>query len=351
MLFTTDDSDGAVAEADNRRGVTPPTSHRPAARRRSRRRWWRLIAVTATITAVVVLGGLGVGLWSVLSAANQVSRVDTFRPIPEANRPPAAVSNAKNFLVLGADSDGTGGGRSDSIVLIHLPADRKSAQVISIPRDTWVPVPATANGRGGVNAKINAAYAWGGTSLMVRTVEAFTRVRIDHVAVIDFAGFPRIIDALGGVDITVEKAFTTPARNYSAGLQHMNGLVALDYARQRHPFAAGDFARMRHQRDIIAAMVDAASKNGLLTDPARLANAIRATADAVRVDESLSLFDLVWSLRDLRKGNLTMLTSPSAGTGMVGNQSVVFSNTPVASQLFEAVRTDRMDAWLADHPR
>jgi LCP family protein required for cell wall assembly len=350
MLYTTDDSDGAVAEADNRHGVTPPTGHRSATRRRSGRRWWRLIALIATIAAAMVLGGLGVGLWSVLSAADRVSRVDTFGQIPEAGRAQAAVKNAQNFLVLGADTDGTGRGRSDSIILIHLPADKKSAQVISIPRDTWVPVPATADGRGGVKAKINAAYAWGGTSLMVRTVEAFTRVRIDHVAVIDFAGFPRIIDALGGVDITVAKAFTTPVRNYPAGLQHMNGLVALDYARQRHPFAGGDFARMRHQRDIIAAMVDAASKQGLLTDPARLANVIRATADAVRVDESLSLFDLVWSLRDLRKGNLTMLTSPSAGTGMVGNQSVVFSNTPVAGQLFEAVRTDRMDAWLAAHP-
>ena len=346
MLYTTDDNDGAVAEADNRDGVTPPTGHQPAARTR----WWRLIVVTATITAAVVLGGLGFGLWSVLSAANQVSRVDTFRAIPEASRAPAAFTHARNFLVLGADSDGAGGGRADSIVLVHLPADRKSAQVISIPRDTWVPVPATANGRGGVNAKINAAFAWGGTSLMVRTVEAFTRVRIDHVAVIDFAGFPRIIDALGGVDITVEKAFTTPARNYSAGLQHMNGLVALDYARQRHPFADGDFARMRHQRDIIAAMVDAANKQGLLTDPARLSKVIRATAGAVQVDENLSLFDLVWSLRDLRKGDLRMLTSPSAGTGMVGSQSVVFSNAPAAGQLFEAVRTDKMGAWLADHP-
>jgi LCP family protein required for cell wall assembly len=349
MLYTTDDSDGAVAEADNRDGVTPPTGQEPAPRKRR----WRLIAFVATIATAIVLGGLGFGLWSVLSAANRVSRVDTFRSIPEASRAQAAVKDAQNFLLLGADSADGLGARADSIILIHLPADRKSAQVISIPRDTWVPVPETANGRGGVDAKINAAFYWGGTSLMVRTVEAFTRVRIDHVAVIDFAGFPRIIDALGGVDITVEKAFTAfppPHRTFPAGLQHVDGAAALDFARERHAFAAGDFARIRHQRDVIAAMVDAASKSGLLTDPARLASVIRATADAVRIDESLSLFDLLWSLRDLRKENLTMLTSPSAGTGMVGNQSVVFPKTPVASQLFEAVRTDRMDAWLADHP-
>lgn len=130
----------------------------------------------------------------------------------------------------------------------------------------------------------------------------------------------------------------------------MDGDTALDYARQRYQFTDGDFTRVRHQQEIIAAVLDQASGEGLLTDPGRLNDFLRATADAVSVDESTSVFDTVWALRQLRSADLTMLTSPSSGTGQQDGQSVVFPDEAQAAALYEAIRTDTVDEWLREHP-
>src|SRR5439155_18956826 len=145
------------------------------------------------------------------SVESSVARVNAFSDIPAQSRPQKApeAAGAENLLVLGSDSrdpNNTSGSRSDTIILAHLPKGQGSAQLVSIPRDTWVHVPRSPDGRNGnTMAKINAAYAWGGIPLVVQTVEAFTGVRVDHVVVIDFGGFKEIIDALGGVDIYVEQ--------------------------------------------------------------------------------------------------------------------------------------------------
>src|SRR6185369_66835 len=110
------------------------------------------------------------------------------------------------ILLLGSDSrdpgagDGVTGERTDTIVLAHIPASQDKAYLVSIPRDLWVHVPASSDGQSGnTMAKINAAYAWGGSALMVAAVEQYTGVRIDHVVKVDFAGFVRVTDAVGGV--------------------------------------------------------------------------------------------------------------------------------------------------------
>jgi LCP family protein required for cell wall assembly len=101
--------------------------------------------------------------------------------------------------VVGTDAAEGNTSRTDTIMLVHVPRTRDRAQLISIPRDTWTTIPKSADGtRGGTKAKINAAYAWGGTPLLVRAAETFTGVRIDHVALIDFGGFGKIIDARRG---------------------------------------------------------------------------------------------------------------------------------------------------------
>jgi LCP family protein required for cell wall assembly len=319
----------------------------------------RRLALRVAI-AVITVGVLGVGAggWLyVRSLTDAVGRTDAFGADPEASRPAKVADDALNYLILGADTadddDSGGAARADTIILVHLPSDRRSAQFISIPRDTWVPIPPAQDGAGGgTTAKINAAYAWGGVALMVQTVEAFTGIRIDHAAVIDFDGFARIIDALGGIDITVDTAFVSaspPYRPFAAGHQHMDGTVALDYARQRKPFADGDFARMRHQREIISAVFQRAAGLNVLTSPTTLDNVIRSTASAVTIDDTMSILDVVGFMRDLKQADLAMLTSPSSGTGMVGDQSVVFADSTEAGALFDAVRTDAMSTWLAQH--
>uniref|UniRef100_UPI0038B59934 LCP family protein n=1 Tax=Plantactinospora veratri TaxID=1436122 RepID=UPI0038B59934 len=315
--------------------------------------------VLITLLVLALLGGGGAvaaGLY-VHSLESGIERVEAFDAVPEESRPVKVAKDAKNILILGSDTrdpSNTGGSRSDTIILAHLPADRSSAQLVSIPRDTWVNVPKSKDGKhGGRDAKINAAYAWGGIPLMVQTVEKFTGVRVDHVALVDFAGFKEIVDALGGVQITVEESFTSThsllpsgRREFKKGTQVMDGAQALDYARERYAFKDGDFARIRHQQQVIRAILDKAASGGTLANPAKLNSFVRASADAVSVDKTLSMLDMGMELRHLRSGNLTFVTSPTQGTGQVGSESVVFADRDKAKKFYEAVRRDAVPEIL-----
>ncbi|MFI6780061.1 LCP family protein [Micromonospora sp. NPDC050276] len=333
---------------------SPPEPTEAPQSRRRRPRWQKVALITFLVVALLGGGGLIAGGLYFRSINSGIERVDAFADVPEEGRPQAAAKGALNMLILGSDSrdpEGTAGSRTDSIILAHIPKDRSSAQLVSIPRDTWVPVPRSKDGNnGGRDAKINAAYAWGGVPLMVQTVEKFTDVRIDHVMIIDFAGFVEIIDALGGVDIDSEKSFTSihpPFRTFKQGMQRMDGEAALDYSRQRKQFADGDFARIRHQQQVIRAIMDKAASGGILTNPTRLNSFVKASSSAVSVDQEMSLLDMATDLRNLRGGNMTFLTSPTKGTGRVGSESVVFANTEQARTFYGAVRRDAVPEILA----
>ncbi|MFY1619625.1 LCP family protein [Micromonospora sp. WMMD736] len=315
-----------------------------------RRRWKRIVLIILVVLALLAAGGVVAGGLYYRSINSKVERMDAFEDVPEASRPQPAAPGAMNIMILGSDSRDTenaSGSRSDTIILAHLPKDRSSAQLISIPRDTWVHVPKSKEGRGGTDAKINAAYAWGGVPLMVQTVEEFTNVRIDHVTMVDFSGFKEIVDALGGVEIDVEQSFTSThslnpdgRREFTKGKQTMDGAAALDYARERYAFANGDFARIKHQQQVIKAILDKAASGGVLASPTKLNSFVKATANSVAVDRSLSLVDLAMELRHLRGGNLAFFTCPTKGTGMIGSESVVLADKGKAKRVFDAVRRD-----------
>ena len=120
----------------------------------------------------------------------------------------------------------------------------------------------------------------------------------------------------------------------------VDGATTLDYARERYACSDGDFARIRHQQQVIKAILSKASSGGILTNPGRLNAFLRATADSVAVDDTLNTVDMATQLRHLRSDNLTFYTSPSAGTGRKGDQSVVFPDTAKAKVFFDAVRRD-----------
>jgi len=333
---------------------TPPDAPPPDKKSRRGRRGRKIVLITLLVLALLAGGGLVAGGLYYRSVEGSIDRVDAFADVPEETRPQVVADDAKNILILGSDSrdpENTTGTRSDTIILAHLPKGRGSAQMISIPRDLWVSVPKSKDGRhGGRDAKINAAFAWGGIPLTVQTVEKYTGVRIDHVAIIDFAGFQEVIDALDGVEIDVEQSFTSihkPHRKFSKGPQTLDGAAALDYARERYAFRDGDFARMRHQQQLIKAVLDKAASGGLLTNPARLNSFLRATADAVSVDETMSIFDTATELRHLRSTNLTFLTSPHKGTGTKGSESVVLDDPQKAKALYDAVRRDSVPDVLS----
>jgi LCP family protein required for cell wall assembly len=337
---------GSEKRSEKRGGSTPV----PKRRRRGRR---IALIVAASLAVVIGVAMLGTSLW-LSSVASDVKRVDAFDGVPEDSRPQKAegAKGAINFLLLGSDSrdpENKDGSRSDTIIVLHLDKSHSKAQMVSIPRDTWVFVPKASNGaNGNTNAKINAAYAWGGVPLMVQTVEKFTGVRIDHVALVDFFGFKEIVDALGGVDINVTESFTSThslnadgKRHFNKGPQTMDGAAALDYARERYAFKDGDFARIQHQQQVIKAILNKAASGGTLSSPTKLNSFLHATADAVTVDSTLNLVDMAMELRNLRGEDLAFYTSPTKGTGKVGSESVVFPDADKVKPFYDALREDQ----------
>jgi LCP family protein required for cell wall assembly len=349
-------SDAAATETFEGVDPTPAEQSKTPRRRRG-----KFVLIVLGVLALLAGGGAAAAGWYVRSVDGDISRIEAFGEVPQEARPPKeeVAGDALNFLMLGSDTrdpSSTGGSRSDTIIVLHLPKDRSSAQLVSIPRDTWVHIPRSKDGKhGNTDAKINAAFAWGGAPLMVQTVEAYTGVRIDHVVMVDFAGFKEIVDALGGVEVDVEQSFTSThslsassVRRFEKGPQTMDGATALDYARERYAFKDGDFARIRHQQQVIKAILSKASSGGILTNPARLNSFLRATADSVAVDDTLKLVGMASDLRHLRGENLTFYTSPTTGTGMKGDQSVVLPDRAKAKAFYDAISRDDAKAIAAN---
>ena len=328
-------------------------------RGKRRPRWGRIILVS--VLALVVLAGIGtVGVWAYASSLDdKLQRTDAFAGLT-GDRPAKKVDGAQNILMLGSDmrTSWKKSGeqpRTDTIMLLHIDADHNHAYVVSIPRDTWVYVPEMdgADG-GGTNAKINAAFSWGGTPLMVKTVEGFTGVRVDHVAIMNFKGFKDVTDALGGVRMYVEQTITSihpPHRKFTKGWHTFNGAQALDYCRQRYQFADGDFSRQKHQHQFLKALLNKAASSGTLSNPKKLNDFVQAVIKVIKVDKSFQLIDEAIQFRGLRSNDITFLTSPNTGTGTMDGQSVVVSDKKQASGLYEAMSNDTVAKWLKANPQ
>ncbi|MEV6303829.1 LCP family protein [Actinoplanes sp. NPDC051861] len=341
-----------------RDGGGPGTPYRG---RRPRPRWKR-IALVAGIAVLVLAIVAGIAAYGYVSGLDKdLKRTNAFSEIT-AERPGKAVEGALNILLVGTDSrdpdakqDQANQWRADTLMIMHIPADHKTAQIVSIPRDLWVSIPSDNNApcTSGSRAKINAAFAFGGIPRAVRTVECMTDVHLDHVITIDFSGFKAVTDALGGVDLKVEQTITSihkPYRVFKKGMMHMDGKQALDWVRQRKQFARGDFARMQHQQDFLKAIMDKAASTGTLTNPGKLDDFLNAVAAAVTVDETFSLKDTVVQFRNLRSSNLTFITSPNKGSETIDGQSVVVSDREKAIALYDAMAADKMDEWMAANP-
>jgi LCP family protein required for cell wall assembly len=336
-------------------GPPPPfapggTPYRGGKSPRRRPKWGRIALVGLVVMLLIgLLGGFGAYLYAG-RLDSQINRTDPFSQIT-GGRPARAVEGAMNILLLGSDSrnpdnDQTNAdkSRSDTIILMHIQADHKHAYLISIERDLYVPIP--GHGRD----KINAAFAYGGLPLVIRTIEGFTDVHIDHLALIDFAGFQAVTDALGGVDLYIEQSITSihkPFRKFTQGKNHLNGAEALDYIRQRYQFPDGDISRARHQQQFLKAIMDKAASSGTLSNPTRLNSFLQSVTKAMTVDKDFSLTDMALEFRNLRGNDLTFLTSPFSGFDTIDGQSVVLSDREKAVALYQAVVKDTMAQYLA----
>jgi LCP family protein required for cell wall assembly len=322
-----------------------------------------------TLILVLVLG-TGAGAYYLNSRLDKnVSRIpDAFAKVPASTRPTkVAVAAGKaepiDILLGGSDlrsSDQTtgkdasaskaweaSGQRTDAIMLIHIAGDRKTIDVMSIPRDSWVSIP----GHG--KNKINAAYSFGGPSLYIQTIEQVTGVRIDHLAFIDWDGFKALTDAVGGIDLTFDKTVKgASGTTFGPGKVHLNGTQALDYVRERKSLPGGDFDRQKRQQNFLRAVMSKTLSQGTLSNPIRLTKALDAATNNLSVDDQFTtsqMRDLALSLRSIRSSNVTFLSVPNGGTGTEGGQSVVYLDTRRCALLFAAVKKDQMPAYLAEY--
>jgi len=265
-----------------------------------------------------------------------------------------------DYLLLGSDQrpDNPGNGeRSDTIILVHIPAGLDKAYLISIPRDLMVDIPADPATRfAGGTDKINGAFVHGGGGaggfqLLSRTLTEATGVKFDGAAIIDFTGLQRVVSLLGGVDMCLDQPTTSihTGAVYHTGCQHLAPWQALDYVRQREDLPAGDFDRQRHQQQLLKAMLVKARSEGLTGNPVKLDQLLQAMGSSLTVDTNgVALSALVYSMRGMGAGDLVGVRLPAYAADQDGI-SWVFPDK-AASSLYRAIAKDTVDDWLVANP-
>ena len=317
---------------------------RVATSRAARRRRLSLVICGALSAVVLLVAG---GAWGLTGWVNDtIKRVD-------AGTSDAATTGPLNILVAGVDQR-TGlthhqevmlhvgddvSTNSDTLMLVHVSADRSRVEVISIPRDSWVDIP----GHG--MSKINAAYGLGGPKLMVQTVENVTGLTINDYVEVNFLGFVKVIDALGGVNICLTQPVddSYSGLQLSAGEHHVDGITALAYARDRHSFAASDLARIQDQQKLLSSALTSAIHSGLLANPVKLSSFISAAVSALTVDKNLNVSALADQMRGISTQDVRFLTVPVANSNYVtpDGEDAVQLDQQAAGALFEKLRNDQ----------
>ncbi|MFG3101517.1 LCP family protein [Streptomyces sp. NPDC048182] len=337
--------------------------------KRRRRRRLRL----AGVAGVVVLAGAAAAGWAVYAklegniTADEAAAAELARYDKE--RPTALVHGAQNVLLIGSDSRAgegnarygrdSGTERSDTTILLHLAAGRDSATAVSLPRDLMVAVPGCRRPDGSRTtpglAMFNHAFEVGGSACTVRTVEKLTGVRVDHYAVVDFAGFKEMVDAVDGVRVCLREPVDDKAAKLRlpAGRVTLDGEQALGYVRARKSLGDGsDTDRMERQQRFLGALVGKVSGNGVLLNPVKLYPVLDAATSSLTTDPGLaslrSLYNLVRGLRDIPTEQVRFLTVPrEAYPGNPNRDRLV---QPDAERLFARLRTDAPVSVSAAHP-
>ncbi|MDD4867918.1 MAG: LCP family protein [Mycobacterium sp.] len=332
-----------VCGAAARPGPPPPPPVPPAARRHERR-WARLLGLSLLIGPLL-------GVATVLGGAGWLDTTLHRRPVLSDYPDRPAAGRGTNWLLVGSDGRqgltaaqqaelATGGdigsSRSDTLLLVHLPelGSGRPATMVSIPRDSYVPIP--GHGRD----KINAAFAMGGAPLLVRTVERVTGLRLDHYAEIGFGGFAALVDAVGGVTVCPSTPIDDPLAGIDlpGGCQVLDGRSALGYVRTRDSPRA-DLDRVVAQRQFLSALLRRAVRPAFWLNPWNWYSVPHAAADALTFDRGDHVWDLArlgWTLH----AATTTTTVPIGALAVSDAGSVVVWNHDLAGKLFDALAAD-----------
>jgi LCP family protein required for cell wall assembly len=308
-------------------------------RRRARRGWLRprrILGVLAVVVALALVAAVG----EYINLSGRLHHEPVL--VSYAGQPPQG--SGSNWLIAGSDSrqglsaaqekqlsTGTdiGGGRSDTIMILHIPASGP-AVLVSLPRDSWVDIPGYGEN------KINAAYAFGGPKLLAETVQNATGLRIDHYMEIGFGGFVGVVNSVGGVRMCLTAPLHDQASglNLNAGCQVLNGAEALAYVRDRHDFANQDLQRIQDQRIFLKALLDKLTSTGVLLNPFDSVPAADGVAASLSVDQGTNLNQLVSAAFALRQPLTTTVPIASANFVTANGQDAVLWDRTQALTLF-----------------
>ncbi|GAB3357533.1 LCP family protein [Modestobacter lapidis] len=323
----------------------------------------------AGLVSLVLLGTSGWGWYLGRVAEATVNRTDA---IPTAgNEDAGSVGEAMNLLLVGNDSRAAlteeqlaqlnagkdSGINTDTMILVHVPADGSKASFVSFPRDSYVQIP----GYGW--DKLNAAYAYGyqnseaateeeqlaaGAQLLVQTISSLTGLQIDHYAEVDLLGFFELSSVVGGVEVNlcnaVDDSYYSGAV-FPAGVQTISGADALEFVRQRHELPRGDFDRIVRQQVFIAGVLRKMLSEEVLLDLGKQRELVQAAANSLTVDQSLNLLQLAQQMQSVTAGSIDFQTVPNLGTDKEDGMSIVrLEDVPTLHAFFADLSAEPVDA-------
>jgi len=317
--------------------------------------------ISIAVLAISAISALAFG-----TVTASINKIDVFSGI---DKRPEKKSTAMNYLLVGSDTrEGlskaelkalrvgsvatAAGKRSDTMLLVHISKARDKAVMISIPRDTFALIPEHRSKSGklipAVYSKINSSFNWGGAPLLIQTIEEMTELKIDHYIEINFAGFARIVDSIGGVEVCTKKNINDPKSHLilEAGVHTLNGIESLKYVRTREFDGLGDLGRMQRQQAFMSAVLRKATSAGVLLNPVTMASFINSSLSAVTTDSELKNSDLIAlakQMKSLSTSSVRTLTVPLSNLNYYSNgvTSAVLWDPVLAPQLWTRLREDQ----------
>ena len=338
--------------------------------RHGQRRWAAVLLAGALVTTATV-GYYG---WNLNSKFKNIQRADN-SSLGEGTRPPAPKTPTKavNILLMGADDPhqlvskpsiaelaaagkwDPGAYRSDTMMVVHISPSRHHASVISIPRDSYLPIYDDKGDPHGKN-KVNEAFSEYGPYGTWRTVENFTGLRLDHMAIIDYQGFRDLTTAVGGVDVYIPQTVydSYQHQQWTQGEVHLEGNLALKYVRMRHGLLNGDFDRVDRQQNFLRTLMEKVLADDTIGNPVKFTHTLDAITKHLTIDSGWSnsaLRSLAFSLRKLNVKDVNFVTVPLDHYATVdGVGSVNIVDETASKELWKAVAANRLGQWIKAHP-
>ncbi len=352
---------------------------------------WAKVCTILGVVLMVLSGSVLVGYQTLVSRyEGAVGKADLFGDqAAGAGEKKSDIKGPLNILLVGIDPRKPEiPPLADSIMVLHVPAGMDRGYLFSLPRDLRVEIPEfpKADFRGGTD-KLNAAMSYGsrvpgqnpdaarGFELLAKTVQQVTGIeRFDAGAIINFTGFRNIVDAMGGVDMYIERdvrsehrkpdgnmrqlkpgggGYLGPQAEYKKGNAHLSGWQALDYVRQRYPkngVPDADYGRQRHQQQFVKAMVNQAFSADVVTNPIKLDRVLRAAGHSLIFNgRGHTVVDFALALKGIRSSSIETIKLPG-GPVMIDGAYKGEKFQLAAEDFFTAIRNEQIDAFMLEHP-